>query len=164
MVWPVLLFTLLAAVCHLLTFTAHLTAHRIDRLVASGTWITGVCRWSHGSYRPITRWFMDSRWSNWHAPKERPEDAEEVDEARNAPDSRPEDAWPAGGRTEVTDSETDGVFCWGVRSRNATFSYCLSSVFFVFVFSSSRSCKMICNSTNWLFAKHAEVLCYQWNL
>ena len=37
MVWPILLFASLAAVCHLLTFTAHLAAHRIDRLVASGT-------------------------------------------------------------------------------------------------------------------------------
>ena len=90
---------------------------------------------------------LDDSWAAGEAidaPKERPEDAEEVDEARNAPDPSPEDAWPAGGRTEVTDSEADGVFV-EVSDPKMPLLTLPSSVFFVSVFSSSRSCNEIFN-------------------
>ena len=101
---------------------------------------------SAGEATGATGLALDDSWAAGEgidASKERPEDAEGVDEARNAPDPRPEDAWPAGGRTEVTHSEADGVFV-EVSDLEIPLS-ALSSIFFVISgFSSSRSCKMIC--------------------
>ena len=111
---------------------------------------------SAGEATGATGLALDDSWAAGEAidtSKERPEDAEEVDEARNAPDPSPEDAWPAGGRTEVTHSEADGVFV-EVSDLEIPLLALSSFVFVIFGFSSSRSCKMICNITNYFVLQH----------